>query len=111
MSKETIAKIAEGRVWTGENALEIGLVDQLGGVDVAIDKAVELLGLSSNDVSVKNYPAADTGFESILKQFNEDATLRISDYVLGVDRYTFDFVGRLKREDQIQARCLYQIVL
>ena len=111
VSKETIAKVAEGRVWTGENALEIGLVDQLGGVNVAINKATELLGLSSSAVSVKNYPAADTGFESILKQFNEDVTLRISDYVLGTDRYTIDFVGRLKREDQIQARCLYQVVL
>ena len=35
MSKEAIEKIAEGRVWTGEAAKELGLVDVLGGIDTA----------------------------------------------------------------------------
>ena len=37
MTKEAIEKIAEGRVWTGETAKELGLVDELGGIDKALD--------------------------------------------------------------------------
>ena len=40
MTKEAIEKIAEGRVWTGEAAKELGLVDELGGIDKALDIAV-----------------------------------------------------------------------
>ena len=40
MSKEAIEKIAEGRVWTGEAAKELGLVDVLGGIDTALEIAV-----------------------------------------------------------------------
>ena len=41
MTKEAIEKIAEGRVWTGETAKELGLVDELGGIDKALDIAVK----------------------------------------------------------------------
>ena len=37
MTKEAIEKIAEGRVWTGETAKKLGLVDELGGIDKALD--------------------------------------------------------------------------
>ena len=44
-SKEEIDSIGGGRVWTGRQALEHGLVDELGGLDVALSKARELAGL------------------------------------------------------------------
>ena len=45
MTKEAIEKIAEGRVWTGETAKELGLVDELGGIDKALDIAVAKGGI------------------------------------------------------------------
>ena len=39
-------KIAEGRVWSGSNAVEIGLVDEIGGFTQAVAKATELAGIS-----------------------------------------------------------------
>ena len=45
MPKAEVEKVAQGRVWQGSKALELGLVDALGGVDVALTKAADLAGL------------------------------------------------------------------
>ena len=42
MDKEAVHKVAQGRVWTGTQAKERGLVDELGGIDLAITRAREL---------------------------------------------------------------------
>ncbi|WP_420426971.1 signal peptide peptidase SppA [Algiphilus sp.] len=49
---ETVRDIAEGRVWSGTQALERGLVDRLGGLDLAIDRAAELAGLTEGEYRV-----------------------------------------------------------
>jgi len=49
MSKEEIDRIGKGRVWTGAQALELGLVDELGGLSRAIAIAKELAGISDQD--------------------------------------------------------------
>ena len=54
MTKEAIEKIAEGRVWTGETAKELGLVDELGGIDKALDIAVAKVGIEG--YTVVSYP-------------------------------------------------------
>ena len=54
MTKEAIGKIAEGRVWTGETAKKLGLVDELGGIDKALDIAVKKANL--NGYTVVSYP-------------------------------------------------------
>jgi len=46
MSKEAVNEIAQGRVWTGEDALELGLVDVLGGLEDAIAIAANKAGLN-----------------------------------------------------------------
>ena len=56
-TKEAIAEIAEGRVWSGEKALEIGLVDALGGLNDAIAYAVKNANLT--DYTVEYYPKDD----------------------------------------------------
>lgn len=54
MTYDEVHKIARGRVWTGADALGIGLVDTLGGIDLAIRIAAERGGVS--DYKVKEYP-------------------------------------------------------
>jgi protease-4 len=49
MSYDDVDAIARGRVWTGSDALEVGLVDELGDLDAAIAHAAELAGLDSLD--------------------------------------------------------------
>lgn len=65
---------AKGRVWTGQDALEQGLIDQLGGFNKVINDAKEVLGLDPEKlVYVKQYPKVNESLNEILdKIFNPD---------------------------------------
>ena len=52
MTKEAVDNVAQGRVWSGQTALELGLVDKLGFFDDAIKSAAERAGLQNYDVKV-----------------------------------------------------------
>ncbi|MBQ8671596.1 MAG: signal peptide peptidase SppA [Alphaproteobacteria bacterium] len=55
--RQPIDEIARGRVWTGKQALELGLVDELGGYDEAVFAALKQAGFSSNETyRIVNYP-------------------------------------------------------
>ncbi|MFA7273343.1 MAG: signal peptide peptidase SppA [Crocinitomicaceae bacterium] len=56
MTKDEVNKIARGRVWTGEDAVKIGLVDELGGIHEAIAFAAKQAGISTKDTKVLYYP-------------------------------------------------------
>lgn len=66
MKQDDIKKIGEGRVWTGLHAKQIGLVDELGGLEAAIAKAKKLAKVE--EVSVINYPTKSTFFDSLLNE-------------------------------------------
>lgn len=63
MSVEEVDAIAQGRVWTGTKALEIGLVDELGGLDAAINYAANLAEVS--DYSLKELPNYEVDFKEM----------------------------------------------
>ena len=71
MTVENVDAIAQGRVWTGAEALEIGLVDEIGTIeDAIIYAAMSIEGVSSlEDVQVQAYPKPMTALESILEAF------------------------------------------
>lgn len=57
MTPESVEEVAKGRIWTGEHAKEIGLVDELGGLDRAIAVAKELAGIPEEEpVQLRKYP-------------------------------------------------------
>jgi len=66
LEEARVREIAEGRVWTGIDAVEIGLVDEIGGLQDAIDFAGETAGLE--EFSVRDYPAPRSQLEEILKR-------------------------------------------
>ena len=68
VSQEEIKKVGEGRVWLGKDALEIGLVDELGNINSAIAKAAELANLGEYDIV--DYPEKTDPFEELLKMFD-----------------------------------------
>ena len=70
MTVEEVDKIGQGRVWTGRKALKIGLVDQLGNLDQAIDYAAKLA--KTKDYSVDNYPVAPSWLENLKANANTD---------------------------------------
>jgi protease-4 len=69
LSPEAVKKVAEGRVWAGQIALEKGLVDNLGGLDSAIKSAAKRAGLETYAVDFVQQPL--TRRERLLKELNE----------------------------------------
>ncbi len=77
MSFDAVHKIARGRVWTGADAIGIGLVDTLGGLDLALRIAAEKAGIDK--YTVKDYPAEKDTWEQLSELFgdNEDKDLNL----------------------------------
>ncbi len=72
MSQDSIKAIAEGRVWDGKKALEIGLVDELGSLADAIAYAKELSEIGE-EYTVNEYPALKSQWERMLEKYMENA--------------------------------------
>ena len=68
VSQDYIKSIGEGRVWLGVRGKEIGIVDAIGNIDDAINKAVELAGLESYQLTY--YPDVVDPYEELLKLFD-----------------------------------------
>jgi protease-4 len=69
MTPERIDAVAQGRVWTGEQAREHGLVDALGGLDTAVAVAKERAGIPADeDVELVMYPPRLTLYEALAQQ-------------------------------------------
>lgn len=68
MTVEDVQEVARGRVWTGRQAHERGLVDELGGLYDAIDKACELANLDPKEVYVQYYPKKQELFDFIIER-------------------------------------------
>lgn len=83
LSVERVDQIAQGRVWAAADALEVGLVDEIGTLQDAISYAAALADLpSSDDYSVASYPAVPSFFEQLMSQLGgsgmgEDIRLRV----------------------------------
>ncbi len=75
MTQAAVDSIGQGRVWTGLNAVEIGLVDKIGGLDDAIAAAVEAAELE--DYRIKELPEQEDPFEKILKEFSNEVKFQI----------------------------------
>jgi protease IV len=67
---EDVMQIAEGRVWSGTRAVELGLVDELGGLDRAISKAAEFAGLPDG-YEVEIYPKSVDHLARLIEQLTE----------------------------------------
>lgn len=74
MSQEEIHKIARGRIWTGEDALELGLIDALGGFNTAIELAREAAGIDpKKDIRIRLYPPRRTLLDMLLNDRQESS--------------------------------------
>ncbi len=106
---EQIEEIAQGRVWTGEDALKIKLVDQLGGLDDAIVKAAQLAKLE--EYYTAEYPAPADWTEQLLtpatgsdNYLNEQMRMLLGDWFM-----PFATAQALKNQSPVQAAMPYII--
>ena len=104
---EEIAKIAEGRVWTGSKAKEIGLVDELGDLDKAVEIAAQKAGLVN--YCVKAYPQSKELFERLMDTDKEDYMQAIARGAFGGYYNSIKFVRSISNCDHIQARPPFEL--
>jgi protease-4 len=104
LSMETVEEIAQGRVWSGKDAVEIGLVDTLGGLQEAIAAAAELAELDK--YNLVDYPKYEEDFESMLLGAFSQAQAKLLQHPL--EKYTAEFI-ELSRLEGIQTRIPYSI--
>ncbi len=102
MTVEAVDKVGKGRVWSGAQAKELGLVDELGGLDRAIEVAKDLAHIpASESVRIERYPREKSFLQQLLErekdQFNESET---------VESFLHHIVGQM---DPIQARIPYEL--
>lgn len=106
---ESVEKIAQGRVWLATDALNIKLVDQLGGIDDAVKKAAQLAKLKEYYTS--DYPATASWIDNLLNSMSSsgtylDAQLR---QTLGELYQPFTVLRSIDKREAIQARIPYAI--
>lgn len=108
MTKEAIGKIAEGRVWTGETAKKLGLVDELGGIDKALDIAVKKANL--NGYTVVSYPEKKDFLSTLLDtkptNYVESQLMKSK---LGDYYKDFSLLKNLSERSMIQARVPFEL--
>ena len=75
MTYEDVLPIAGGRIWAGYKALELGLVDKIGGLDQALKSAAERAGVE--DFAVKNYKKPMDPFDVFLNELLENINIEI----------------------------------
>lgn len=109
MSIESIEAIAQGRVWTGEMAMEIGLVDMLGDIEMAKEIAAEKAGIDS--YTLINYPKEKGALDMFLNQAKENYIETRIGKIAGEFKSELNLIYNLENMHHLQARMPYEIHL
>ncbi|MEY3249289.1 MAG: hypothetical protein RL742_1332 [Bacteroidota bacterium] len=115
MTRDEVHAIAQGRVWSGAKALEIGLVDQIGGLDRAVQAAAKLAKVEKYRTT--EYPRTKTGLEQILERLaqtrDRDNTIRtwLLRSEMGDLYPMYKSLQDFRESDGIQARLPYELII
>ncbi|MBL7112926.1 MAG: signal peptide peptidase SppA [Bacteroidales bacterium] len=102
MTREEVDAIGQGRVWSGVNALENGLVDLYGGKIESIEIAAKMAGLEK--YRIVELPKLEDPFEQLLRELTENAKMRTISKELGEEFKYYKQLHDLKHLSGIQAR-------
>jgi protease-4 len=112
---EQINEIAQGRVWPGAKARELGLVDELGGLDRALQSAASLAKIEKYRVT--EYPQSKKGFERLLEELtgdskDDDVVLsRMARSELGELYPIYRQLRDIRRSSGVQAKLPYELFI
>lgn len=109
MTVDEIKAVAEGRVWTGEDAKKLGLVDVLGGLNDAIAIAVEKSGLEN--YRVVEYPEKEDFATRLMKGLSGDVEAKFAKSTLGENYQVFQYLKQATQMQGIQARLPYELII
>ena len=95
--------IARGRVWTGVDALELGLVDEMGGLEDAIAYAAVKAEIE-DDYRIKEYPLVKPFFEQMVEEITGQAKARWIGNEMGEFKTYYDQIQTIRQMKGVQAR-------
>lgn len=107
MTKEQVDEIGQGRVWSGENAKEIGLIDEFGGLQDAIKLAVEIEGL--DNYRTVSLPTLADPFEELFKMGTDNVRARFIKNELGEKYRYYEYFKKVSQLNGFYARMPYDI--
>ncbi len=107
MSVAAVDSIGQGRVWSGTDAIKLGLADETGGLSASVEAAAKLAGIDT--YSIRELPVIEDPFNRILSQLTGEVKMRILKNELGEYKNFFDEIQDLKNLSGIQARLPYFI--
>ena len=102
MTKEEVDSIGQGRVWVGADALEIGLVDEIGGMDKAIEIAKDLAKIEKYNIEA--YPKKEDPFEQLIKELSGDIETRMLKNNLGDNYKYYQKMQSVTQQSGVMAR-------
>jgi protease IV len=107
MDIDRVDEIGQGRVWSGYNARELGLVDEFGGLTRAVEIAVEDAGMEN--YRVVNLPRQPDPFEELLKSFTGNVRMRLMGNDLAAASRLFETIRFAVENRGVQARMPFDI--
>lgn len=109
MSVAQVDSIGQGRVWSGENAKDIGLIDDFGGLKEAIALAAEIEGFE--DYRTVGLPAQSDPFEAIFKIGTDNIRAKFLQNELGEKYKYYEYFKKMSGMNGIYARMPYDIFI
>lgn len=103
LTKEKINELGGGRVWTGQQALEFGLIDALGSLEDAVEIAAESAGIS-DDYRIRYLPVQKPFIEEFMTRLGSEAQVRMFKPDYGILQPYMDELMVLEQLQGIQAR-------
>ncbi|MCB0402174.1 MAG: signal peptide peptidase SppA [Flavobacteriales bacterium] len=108
MTKEQVDSIGQGRVWMGADALKIGLVDEIGGLERAIEIASEDAKLG-DDYTLVGFPKRKDPLAEIMMELSGEAEARIMTKVLGQDYKYYQKLQNIGNYSGVMARMPFDL--
>jgi protease-4 len=107
MTKEKVDEIGQGRVWSGANAMEIGLIDEFGGLDKAIEIAAKAANLEK--YRVVDLPKLKDPFQQLMEDFSGNVRTSILKNELGNEYVYYETLQDIRSMKGIQARIPFEV--
>ncbi|MFK8270354.1 signal peptide peptidase SppA [Capnocytophaga stomatis] len=110
MSVEQVNEIAQGRVWSGREALQIGLVDEIGTLNDVLSFVSKENGLES--YNIESYPIFKTSLKEMFQEYPTSLKSNTLQKEMGKEAYEmYQKIQNLSQQEGIQARMLFEINL
>ena len=110
LDREYVDEIAQGRVWAGTDALDKGLVDQIGGIEDAVNCAISMTGSANTDIGswlIEEYPKPMTTMDMLMEMLGQTASVFAGTPLEAVETAFRDWDESMT--GQVYARMPYEI--